>query len=67
MNCPTIYNVDDLRNLDAFAFINNQLVTARPFGWQGFNVFYRLRCAWKVFSGKADVLEWTGDQQPKAY
>jgi hypothetical protein len=40
--------------------INNQWVPARPLGYGGF--FHRLKLAWKVFKGKADVVTWPGNQ-----
>lgn len=35
-------------------------VPARP--WQSASFRYRLRCAWLVFTGRADALVWSGGQ-----
>lgn len=37
---------------------NKRWTPARPYGLGGF--FHRCKCAWKVFSGQADVLTWRG-------
>ena len=62
MNCPTIYNADDLiGQTGPHKAYHGIYVAARPMGWQGISLCYRLRCAWLVFRGKADVLIWTGE------
>jgi hypothetical protein len=33
-------------------------VPARPLGWQGLRLWYRLKLAWGVFTAKYDVVEW---------
>jgi len=37
-------------------------VAARPMGWPGLCLRKRLRAAWLVFTGQADVLQWEGGQ-----
>jgi len=52
-----MYNLD-LRNNETE--INGKWVPARPFGL--FSLRNRLRLAWKVFTGKADVFTWPEGQ-----
>ena len=40
--------------------INGLFVPARPMGYASFK--QRFKCAWLVFTGKADALVWPGDQ-----
>jgi len=64
MNTPKIYSTQDAYN--AFTtgtqarLPDGRWVPARPYGWQGLLLRHRLRCAWLVFTGRADVLQWEG-------
>ncbi len=44
-------------NYSSKVYIDDRWVLARPVGLTGFR--YRLKLAWQVFTGKADVLYWT--------
>lgn len=66
---PTLMELD---NLVAYAsdgscrtLINGEWVAARPYG--RFSLLNRIKCAWLVFTGRADAVTWPGDQMPKAY
>lgn len=37
-------------------------VACRPEGWQGLCLRHRVKAAWLVFTGRADVLTWEGQQ-----
>lgn len=41
-------------------YINGTYVPARPMGYA--SIKQRFKCAWLVFTGKADALVWPGDQ-----
>jgi len=58
MNTPTIRNMEHLQNWDTKSETKTGWVCARPYGYQGLMIWYRLKCAWLVFTGKCDVLEW---------
>lgn len=45
---------DRLNNVTAK--VDGRWVAARPIGYIGF--FHRVRCAWEVFRGRADILKW---------
>ena len=62
MSFPTIYIADNLKDWPTAAEINGQYVYARPMGLQGRFLKLRLKLAWKVFTGQADVLVWRGGQ-----
>lgn len=60
--CPTIYNADQLiatGNQNQTGFPDGRWVASRSLGWPGLCLRYRLLCAWRVFTGQADVLTWT--------
>ena len=38
--------------------ISQRWVPVRPLGWQGLFLKRRLKAAWAVFTGRADVLTW---------
>lgn len=62
MNTPTIYNADYLirtGNESQREVSEGRWVASRPFGFYGLCIKHRLKCAWLVFTGKADVLTWT--------
>jgi hypothetical protein len=43
---------------DVAALIKGQYVPARSMGWPSFT--QRIKCAWLVFTGRADALVWKG-------
>lgn len=57
---PGFYNVENLPNWDNIVLIKNRWVFSRPLGM--FGLLSRLRAAWMVFTGKADVLIWQEGQ-----
>lgn len=62
MKYPNIFTLNNLIesiNIN-HANINNKWVPARPLGLPTFKS--RLRLAWMVFTGKADVLIWPENQ-----
>ena len=63
MNTPTIYTPESLaRTTEGVqaGLPDGRWIAARPLGWQGLCLRKRLRCAWLVFTGRADVLQWEG-------
>lgn len=42
-------------------------VRARPLNTGKLKLFYRLHCAWLVFTGQCDVLAWKGGQSRKEW
>ena len=68
MTTPTIYTPDQLRsqNWPQAGLPDGRWVMCRPEGWGGFSFRHRLRCAWLVFTGRADVLRWIGQPGEQA-
>jgi hypothetical protein len=63
MNTPTIYTPESLKRTTenvSCGLPDGRWVAARPAGWSGLCLRKRLRCAWMVFIGRADVLRWEG-------
>ena len=60
MKHPSLIGAVTLTKNEAQANINGKWVPARPLGYQSF--FNRVRCAWLVFTGKADALVWPEGQ-----
>lgn len=64
---PLIYRLElILKNTDNFKNSQTQdpktgeWIPARPLGY--YSICHRIKCAWMVFTGKADVLRWPGGQ-----
>ena len=53
------FKVSELKNHSMHKYVNGRWVPARPIGLTGF--CYRIKCAYLVFAGKADIVQW-GDQ-----
>lgn len=63
MRTPIIFSADDIKCWDVQAQGKNGLWTqARPTSWPGINLRKRITAAWMVFTGRADVLVWLGDE-----
>lgn len=64
MNAPTAYSPESaqliIRHTGTQQYDKrwNCWRTARPSGWYGLVLRHRLRLAWRVFTGRADVLDW---------
>lgn len=66
MNTPSILSVEDLRSqgwpVTAKEAVNNKLPkittwkAVRPLGYQGLHLRKRIKAAWMVFTGRADVV-----------
>lgn len=61
-NAPTVYDLAALlewvTNGGCSAHVNGVWVPARPCGF--YSIGNRLRCAWLVFTGRADAVVWPG-------
>lgn len=63
MRTPVVYSADQIKCWDVQKQGNNGLSTqARPLSWSGLNLLKRITAAWMVFTGKADVLVWFGEE-----
>jgi hypothetical protein len=63
MHTPTIYTPESLAKTTegiACGLPDGRLVACRPESWGGLGLRQRIRCAWLVFTGRADVLTWIG-------
>lgn len=62
MKCPRLWQVDSLahyyRATTTHVRIHGVLVPARPIGFPSLR--NRIRCAWLVFTCRADAVEWQG-------
>lgn len=63
MNTPSTYYVDDIIHRDSYRtdqaeYERGVWLAARPLGFQGIRLRARLKAAWAVFTGQADVLRW---------
>jgi len=56
MKGTNIYGAESVRKSEVLVFIDNKWVLARPLGDTG--LVWRLKCAWLVFTGRADALRW---------
>lgn len=64
-NLFTLRQVVDLAQGADTKLIDNRWEPCRPFGF--YSICHRVKCAWMVFTGRADAVTWPGDQMPKAY
>jgi hypothetical protein len=57
---PSIVDAYELigRAPENSALVNGRYVPGRSMGWPSFT--QRIRCAWLVFTGRADALIWEG-------
>ena len=64
MRVPSIIYADDLQDWSEKVDDKNsgRWVLARPISSGGICFLWRLRLAWKVFTGKVDVLAWKAEQ-----
>lgn len=61
MNTPQIFSAVQINNWPVTSVSLKKGAVpkpARPLGFQGLFLRQRLRCAWLVFTGKADALKW---------
>lgn len=62
---PNTYTPETLANStkhNQAGLPDGRWVACRPLGYRGLFLKERLKAAWAVFCGKADVLRWEGDQ-----
>lgn len=67
MNTPTFYTPEEIiahAGQCKAGLPDGRWVEARAEGWSGICLRLRLRAAWLVFTGRADVLQWI--EQPGA-
>lgn len=58
---PNVVNFAQLNDcMCSRVLINERWVPARPLGY--YSLRNRIKCAWLVFTGKADALVWPMDQ-----
>lgn len=62
MRSPNLFAVQSLVRMasENQKQINGKWIPARPLGFSGFR--YRLKCAWLVFTGRADAVRWPEGQ-----
>jgi hypothetical protein len=63
MKTPTTYTPEQIIRMareNGCQLPDGRYVAARPEGFWGLCLRNRLRSAWMVFTGRADVLTWTG-------
>lgn len=51
------FHVDVLKHWSATRNIDGKTELARPVGYH--SILHNIRCAWKVLTGKADIVRWT--------
>ena len=56
MRSINTFKVNELKNNSMHKYINGRWVSARPIGLTGLK--YRIKCAYLVFVGKADIVQW---------
>jgi hypothetical protein len=63
MRVPIIFSADQIKSWDAQTEAKRGIWTqARPMSLSGLNIYRRISAAWMVFTGKADVLIWLGEE-----
>lgn len=60
LRVPHTFSATDLERWPAYALVQKVWVPSRPEGLTGLFPWKRLRSAFMVFIGKADVLTWPG-------
>lgn len=61
MKTPRIYTPESIIESNVSVEIQpGKWVAARAMSYPGLNLFTRFKCAWMVFTGKADVVKWIG-------
>lgn len=65
INCVYMKNIEDgfyrkTKIIDERPCAKGRWVSARPIGITSLR--HRIKCAWLVFTGSADILYWEGDQ-----
>ena len=64
MKTPVVYSADQITAWDVQSCGKDGLWTqARPVSWPGINLRKRISAAWIVFTGRADVLIWLGEDE----
>lgn len=60
MRTPMTYSVEQIKDWNVMGqkMTGGPWRPVRPEGLQGLFLFHRLRLAWLVFKGQADVLKW---------
>ncbi len=58
MRKPDYYTVREITEWRNFHRTDEGLIPARPMGFGGLAIRQRFKAAWRVFTGRADVLEW---------
>jgi hypothetical protein len=60
MNVPSLYSPESVATItkEMLRLVNGRWVACRPLGYQGFRLLRRLKLAYLVFTGKADVVKW---------
>ncbi len=58
MRTPGIIHADDISRYSPQTHVGLKWVAARPLAPSG--LFQRFKCAWLVFTGRADALVWHG-------
>ena len=59
MNCPNTFTAEQIKAWNVSSSSDGKRwIPARPCGWQGIALRLRLKAAWRVFTGRADVLTW---------
>ena len=62
MNNPSIRKAGELKNWTESANVDGCWIPARPIPFQGFCLFWRIKLAWRVFTGRYDALDWEANQ-----
>lgn len=57
---PSVVTVEHVRDRSITAKVNGKWVPARSVGF--YSIWYRLKAAWGVFTGKYDALQWPEGQ-----
>lgn len=66
MNTPSTYTPEQLAEWATsvtYCMPDGRWVAARPLGRQGIYLRQRIKAAWMVFTGRADILVWTGQPE----
>jgi len=56
MRGTNVFGAESIKKGDVLTHIDGKWVLARPVGDTG--LLWRFKCAWLVFTGKADALKW---------
>lgn len=58
MEYKMVYTIKETMEWSVYTEKNEKWVPARPINYKYESIFFKIKCAWKVFRGEYDCLKW---------